>query len=232
MKKNASEMIRSILESGEMNSTEIHAKLDAGKTPRQVRSLIREMINLGHIVKTNSTIPYKYRLAKVIETEVPYTIEEIEKVRASVSNLTIGLSEKIRIAVNILPMTPKHIAVATGATLPGVHGSLFGMAKRGLVERMEDGRYKFVKEPILQKKNRGQEKLRNLSIAKEPQKKVDAWKDQEGQSVEDWIANGGVIDRTPFSAKFENLTHEEIAGKVVGVPMGYLSPVRRSSSHF
>lgn len=210
-----------------MNSIEIHSELGGSMPQRQVRSIIREMVKSGILVKASYKIPYKYAIGRKSERDVPYSDAEVEAVRFKIEGMDGSLADKIRAAVKILPMHPRHVAIATSYTKKVISGSLFDMAKRGYIERLEDGRYSFVRNPQATQRNKGRDAMRNISIAKPKTEKVDSWKDLEGETVDKFLARGGVIDRSPFVAKFENLNHDEIEKTRPAVGMGYQSPYSR-----
>ncbi len=228
MKKNVSEVIRGLIGEGAMNSIEIHDSLNGSLSKRHVRSIIREMVKSGILVKASDKIPYKYAIGRKSERETPYSDADVEAVRTKIEGMEGCLADKIRAAVKLMPMHPRHIVIATGYTKKTINGSLFDMARRGYIERLEDGRYSFVKDPSLKPRNRGRDIMRNVSVASAKPEKVDAWKDAEGETVEAFLARGGKIDYSETIHKFENLTHEEITQKVGLVSIGYQSPMQRS----
>lgn len=211
-----------------MNSIEIHDALNGSLSKRHVRSIIREMVKSGILVKASDKIPYRYAIGRKSERETPYSDADVEAVRVKIEGIKGSLADKIRAAVKIMPMQPRHIVIATGYTKKTINGSLFDMVKRGYIERLEDGRYSFVKDPSLKPRNRGRDIMRNVSVAKAKPEKVDAWKDAEGETVESFLARGGKIDYSDTPNKFENLTHEEIEAKGAVIPMGYQSPMQRA----
>lgn len=243
MKQNVSELVREFLSDSPVSSLEILEGIGNVTTIKRLRGILGGMQRLGMINKLGEEAPYVYTIARKTvkkydnnaynkeiskRDELPYTIEDVESLRDKLDFNARQRSQLIRQAIKLLPMRPMHIAMATGLHRKHVSGTISDMLQRGYVKKREDGCYEFVKSP----KNEAIDTMRNMSIGSQKAAKVDAWKDVEAETVEEFMARGGVIDRTPYRANFENLKHEDIEGKTGCVPMGYLSPIRQRSSHF
>lgn len=243
MKPNVSEMIREFLSESPVSSLDILEGIGNVTTIKRLRGILGGMHRLGMINKLGEEAPYVYTIARKTvkkydknaykkeiskRDELPYTIEDVDALKDKLDFNARQRSQLIRQAIKLLPMRPMHIAMATGLHRKHVSGTISDMLQRGYVKKREDGCYEFVKSP----KNEAIDTMRNMSIGSQKPAKVDAWKDIEAETVEEFIARGGVIDRTPYRAHFENLKHEDIEGKSTCVPVVHLLQVRSSSSHF
>lgn len=239
MKPNVSELIREFLSESPVSSLEILEGIGNVTTIKRLRGILGGMQRLGMINKLGEEAPYVYTIARKTvkkydknaykkdigkRDELPYTIDDVEALKDKLDFNARQRSQLIRQAIKLLPMRPMHIAIATGLHRKHVSGTISDMLQRGYVKKREDGCYEFVKSP----KNEALAKMRQVNAASIPVKPTDAWASKQGETVEEFLANGGKIDYSDTVAKFERLTHEEIISKVGIVSIGYQSPMHRA----
>lgn len=164
------------------------------------------------------------------DDKAPYTLADVEEVKAKLDFSAKQRSQLIRQAVKLLPMRPVHISIATGIERRHVSGTLSDMRMRGYVRRLDDGRYEFVSDP----KNQAVREVRKASISSTVAlksarvEKVDPWKAMQGETVEEFLARGGNIDYSGTAHKFERLTDKDISQAIKRRPTSYATTAGRS----
>lgn len=148
----------------------------------------------------------------------------------------MSTAEKIREQLKIRQMAPAEIAQTIGITTERCYQGLRDMLGT-YVAKMGDGTYMWLRDP--KKAMTDEEKNAKRRARKKPEApKVSQSIRQrpiqirrapvvsyEGprQSVEEWLAAGGVIDRSPTQSRFERLTTDEILSRQ-GVAIGFQMP--------
>lgn len=157
--------------------------------------------------------------------KLPYTMEDVMKVKAGLGNDHVNKSDLFRKALKMLPMTPQHAALATGLSRRYLASLASDMAERGYVRRLDDGRYEFVFSPPTRKQKIPTfTKKKNQPIVFSAKRDRGAWAGKDGETVEEFLARGGEIDRSPTDFKFERLTDAEIRANLGRPTSGHQMP--------
>lgn len=239
MKINVSRMVREVIGDGAMSVDEIKKKLTIEVERRRLFDIIKSMYRSGTITRKADGNTFLYSLGRetqhngcaktrISSNPEPYTPADVEAVKAKMRTDPEPMSVKIRDALKLMPMYPVDVAYAIGARRRSVTSLISTLQEAGNIERMPDGRYKFLKDPTGRTyKNKGREVLRNVSISKSRALENDPKVNYIGdaQTVEEFLAKGGKIDYSETANKFEHLTHEEIVSRGPFIGMGYQSPV-------
>lgn len=239
MKINVSRMVREVIGDGAMSIDEIKEKLAVEVERRKLFDIVKSMYRSGTVTRKAHGNTFLYSNGRetkhngCAKTQIPgkvkpYLPVDVELVKSKMRTDNVPMSVKIREAVKMLPMYPVDVAYAIGANRRSVTSLISTLQEAGNIERMMDGRYKFLRDPTGRVyKNKGREVLRNVSVSQSQAMNYDPKHSYSGpaQTVEEFIANGGKIDYSDTANKFERLTHEEIVSRGPVIGMGYQSPV-------
>lgn len=152
-----------------------------------------------------------------------YSPEAVQRVSDTIDRDVRQRSQLIRNAVKMLSMTRKDVIQVTGYSRQFVSDAMADMCKRGHIRKLDDGRYEYLKSP----KN---EPLMRSVIASIMEAKIASqWGDMKGESVEDFLARGGMIDTSPTPLKFEHLKESDIATHRNAAGIGHQSPKQTKS---
>lgn len=230
---NVSELIRSVTKDKPLTAVQIQSAIGVDKSIRTIRGVIVKLVESGDLRKIGFSAPYSYtRTDRQVrkydaapkdtpDSVLPYTMDDVEAVRAKLNFGARQRSQLIRQAVKLMPMRPMHIAMVTGLNRRHVSGTLSDMAGRGYVERLDDGRYSYIKSP----RNEAIDKVRDFSVSKPAGQKADPSRASiVGETVDEFLARGGVIEKCETELKFERLTRDEIIANTGRVTMGHQSP--------
>lgn len=230
---NLSDLIRSVTKDKPMTAVQIQSAIGVEKSIRNIRGVIVKLVECGDLRKIGDSAPYSYirtdrqvrkydaALKGKPDKALPYTMDDVESVKAKLNFVVRQRSQIVRQAVKLMPMLPMHIAMATGFPRKYVSSTLSDMAGRGYVERLDDGRYSYINSP----RNEAMDKVRDISVAKPAGQKSDPSRASiVGETVEEFLARGGVIEKCETDLKFERLTRDEIIANTGRVTMGHQSP--------
>lgn len=139
-----------------------------------------------------------------------------------------NVSQAIRDQLKVNQMTPAEIGAALGITTERAYQHLRDMIPGAYICKMGDGTYMWLKDPkkaMSQEEKEEKRRERNIKrrVARQlnptvsaphrvksagPKKAEAAF--VPGETVDEWIKAGGVIDRSPMTNKFKRLTAEDI----------------------
>lgn len=238
MKINVSRMVRDVIGDGALSIDSIKEKLTVEVERRRLFDIVKSMYRSGTITRKAEGNTFLYSLGRetqhngcgktrISSNPEPYTPADVEAVKAKMRTDPEPMSVKIRDALKMMPMYPVDVAYVIGAKRRSVSSLISTLQEAGNIERLPDGRYKFLRDPTGRVyKNKGREVLRNVSVSKsralENYPKVNYV--GEAETVEHFLARGGKIDYSETASKFENLTHEEIISRGPVIGMGHQSP--------
>lgn len=154
------------------------------------------------------------------KSELPYTMDDVKAVTEKLDMTNRNKASIVRQAVKILPMRISDISIATGMDRKYVTACIGDMVKSGFVRRLADRRIEYISSPS----NNHKDRLRDVSMVGGKARPLSAWAGKEGETVEEFLARGGVIEKCETELKFERLTRDEIIAKTGRVTMGYQSP--------
>jgi len=217
---NISERIRSLI-SHAMTAAEIH-ELMPDVDVKMIRGCIQPMVASGVMHRVGDKKPYKYQLGRGLEIHN----------RGRNLNITQQVREYIR---GHAPISSDRIAMGTGLALKVVRSRVSEMKKRGMLVRDDNGLYSMGRELICRPSKRTEEDKRRdardasrrrrareraARESKRPKEstpmtvvKVKEKADPKAvktQTVDEWLAEGGVIDRSPTPLPFERLSRDDI----------------------
>jgi hypothetical protein len=195
-----------------------------------VRGLIQTMLRLGIVTKVGDKRPYQYQVSRELKEQ----------------NRGFGLksntSQKIRDLLKKEDMTPAQICRELGLKSDRAYQHLRDMIPGGYIAKNVNGTYRWLKDPAPpmseEEKNRKKNERRRAQRAANPPaprpirrastmpiviRKPQPQCVKPSQTVEEWLANGGVIDRSPTQSRFERLTTEDILARS-GVAIGFQMP--------
>lgn len=226
-------MVREAVADSPKYNAEILEIIGHVTTAKKLQFIIKDMMKSGMLIKHGDKQPYRYGIGrpskrpgiaktqdKTKKVHEAYTMAEVEDVKEKVAGVTGSHAYRIREALKLLPMRPIHVAYVTDVERRTATKSLSWMVEAGNVERLEDGRYKFMKDP----KVAGKEVLRNMSISRRRMHEEASSYEGEAETIEEFLARGGVIERCATPFKFERLKHDEIIANNGRVTMGHQSP--------
>lgn len=154
------------------------------------------------------------------KVELPYTMDDVKAVTAKLDMTNRNKASIVRQAVKILPMRIADISIATGHDRRYVTACIGDMVKSGFVRRLPDRRIEYISSPS----NNHKDRLRDVSMVGGKAKPLSAWAGKEGETVEEFLARGGEIDRSPTDFKFERLTDSEIRENIGRPTSGHQMP--------
>lgn len=217
---NISARIRSLI-SNAMTAAEIH-ELMPDVDVKMIRGCIQPMVVSGVMHRVGDKKPYKYQLGRGLEIHN----------RGRNLNITQQVREYIR---GHAPISSDRIAMGTGLALKVVRSRVSEMKKRGMLVRDDNGLYSMGRELICRPSKRTEEDKRRdardasrrrrareraareskrpkestpMTVVKVKEKaEPNAVK---AQTVDEWLAEGGVIDRSPTPLPFERLSRDDV----------------------
>lgn len=213
---NLSERIRGCLESPK-TATQVESEL--GVDAALVRGCIQSMFYSGMVSRIGGRRPYQYQAVRGPEL--------------SKRGLNLNITQQVRACIREHgPVDAHGINEKTGIAIRAIRNRISELKKRKFIAQDLDGKCTFVREsknpPELTPEER-KEKARELKArqrrrekalrsekctpltivkVKEPPKPVAV----KPMSVDEWLAQGGVIDRSPTPIPFERLTASDIGG--------------------
>jgi hypothetical protein len=220
---NISASIRSLI-SHPMTAAEIH-ELMPDVDVKMIRGCIQTMVKVGIADRIGDKKPYQYKVARDLKPQ-----------NRGFNTVIVTLSERIR---NLLeasgPLVNAQVAEALGEPPKETSRAMFDLKRRGYIHRSDDGLFTFISHPpkrvyltpaeytakIAEEKKKKAARLqaavskvagRGKAItvaAKKPQ--AHRFSTMKGETVEEYLARGQKIDRSPTIPKFERLTAEDIA---------------------
>lgn len=217
---NISARIRSLI-SHAMTAAEIH-ELMPDVDVKMIRGCIQPMVASGVMHRVGYKRPYKYQLGRGLEIHN----------RGRNLNITQQVRNYIR---QHAPISSDRISIDTGLELKVVRSRVNEMKKRGMIVRDESGLYSIGRELICPPSTRTEEDKRRdardasrrrrareraareskrpkestpMTVVKVKEKSEP--KAVKAQTVDEWLAQGGVIDRSPTPLPFERLSRADI----------------------
>ncbi|CAL1778371.1 hypothetical protein BRC2024_HCTLARHO_CDS_0103 [Acinetobacter phage vB_AbaS_Silvergun] len=204
-----------------MTAAEIH-ELMPDVDLKLIRGCIQTMVNSGMMHKASDSRPYKYQLGRGLEI---YN-----------RGRNLNITQQVRACIRHNgPISADRIQIETGIKMKDVRSRISEMKKRKFVIQDENGLYsigrdlkckpsqrteedKRIANLEAQRKRRNRERaLRESNRSKEstPMTVVKVKEKAEpkavkAQTVDEWLAEGGVIDRSPTPLPFERLSRADI----------------------
>lgn len=216
---NLSERIRGCLESPK---TATQVELELGVDAALVRGCIQSMFYSGMVSRIGGRRPYLYQAVRGPEL--------------SKRGLNLNITQQVRACIREHgPISAHGINEKTAISMRHIYSRLSELKKRKFIEMDANGCYVFLREsknpPILTPDERKQkakeadarrrrrqkamkkpvrhEKCAPLTVVKDKQP-VKVAAPCKPMTVDEWIANGGVIDRSPTPLPFERLSRDDI----------------------
>lgn len=216
---NISARIRSLI-SQPMTAAEIHHKMPDVPIPL-IRGLLQTMLHRGLAHRIGDKRPYQYKIGRGLE---------IHK-----RGRDLNITQQIRACIRHNgPISAHGINEKTAIDLRHIRSRISELKKRKFIEMDEKGCYVFLRESknppeltpderkekareLKARQRRRQEALREskrppkstpmtvVAIKAKPEPKV-----TRAQTVDEWLAAGGVIDRSPTPLPFERLSRDDI----------------------
>lgn len=177
----------------------------------------------------------------------PYTIEQLDAAKSAI-NPSHKATGAVWSALAQFPMNARHVAYVTGKSYAEVNRTIKAMATHPAVptaEGIDGGLYRLRKENVWKWaiKNGIDESRWDTSIAgprpvtrktiKEKAKKIALMAESktaytrhvEPETVEQFLARGGVIEQAVTEFKFERLTHKQIMSQAFRFGSEYQTPI-------
>ncbi|UWJ04749.2 hypothetical protein CUB19_gp30c [Stenotrophomonas phage CUB19] len=237
---NLSERIRSCLSSPKA-AADVHSEI--GGNLALIRGCIQTMVKVGLLERIGDAKPYRYRVARKMNKNLR-------------GKYRMATSQAQQVREWLKANGPaKNAEVSKGTGFPPKQCSriLSYMKRYGCVSQDEERNYHFVRDAIQMQAMTAEEKREaNARNNRTMRSRIKAIQQQEiansrkpdamtikvkrdsqpidnspKQTVDEWLADGGVIDRSPTEHKFERLSHEEIMGGAKRGFGGYQSPMNR-----
>lgn len=209
-----------------MTALDIHQKMP-DVSPALIRGLLQTMIHRGLAHRIGDKRPYTYKVGRGPEIHN----------RGKDLNITAVVRDCIKTHG---PISSRLISEKTGVSIQEVRARITEMKKRKFIAMDENGLFIFLRDRITPSQRMSDEKRKEIdrnrmrlnrqkaalrrsqSIVVKP-KAVKVAFSGPAQSVEEWLAAGGVIDRSPTQSRFERLTTDEILSRQ-GVAIGFQMP--------
>ena len=198
---NLSQRIRSHLSSPK-TAADVHSII--GGDLSLIRGCIQTMVRVGILDRTGDKKPYRYKVARCLK----------EQNRGF--NLTeISFAQKVRDVLKSGRMSDVEVALRLESTRRKVGDTIREGADKGFILAHPDKTYSFLRDPVKkipishEERNRRKAEHNRLKRAKKSSP-IEPKPIQPCQTVDEWVAAGGVIDRSSTKPKFERLTHEDI----------------------
>lgn len=212
---NKSERIRSLI-SQPKTAAEIHTEMPDVPIPL-IRGLLQTMLHRGLAHRIGDKRPYQYKIGRGLE---------IHK-----RGRDLNITQQIRACIRHNgPISAHGINEKTAIDLRHIRSRISELKKRKFIEMDEKGCYVFLREsknpPELTPDER-KEKARELKARQRRRQKALRPKKcvpltivkakqsaqsvaQKPMTVDEWLAQGGVIDRSPTPLPFERLSRDDI----------------------
>lgn len=212
---NKSERIRSLI-SQPKTAAEIHTEMPDVPIPL-IRGLLQTMLHRGLAHRIGDKRPYQYKIGRGLE---------IHK-----RGRDLNITQQIRACIRHNgPISADRIQIETGIKMKDIRSRISEMKKRKFIEQDANGCYVFLREsknpPELTPEER-KEKARELKARQRRRQKALRPKKcvpltivkakqsaqsvaQKPMTVDEWLAQGGVIDRSPTPLPFERLSRDDI----------------------
>lgn len=218
---NISARIRSLI-ANPMTAAEIY-ELMPDVDLKLIRECIQTMVSSGMMHKSNEQRPYKYQLGRGLEIHN--------------RGRDLNITQQVRACIRHNgPISADRIAITTGIKLTDIRKRISEMKKRKFIVHDENGLYSIGREPLCKPSERSKEDKRSANLEAQLRrrnreralrestrpkestpmtlvkiKEKAEPKSVKPQTVEEWLAEGGVIDRSATPVPFERLTADDIA---------------------
>jgi len=240
---NLSERIRSRLSSPK-TAADVHSEI--GSNLALIRGCIQTMVKVGLLQRIGEAKPYLYQVARPLK----------QKLRGVEKTMAVSQAQQVRDWLKANgPARNAEVSKGTGFPPKQCSRILSYMKRYGCVRQDDDRMYHFVRDAIQMQAMTADEKreanarnnrsmrarikaIQQQEIANS--RKADAMTikvklqvvedDRPKQSVDEWLADGGVIDRSPTEHKFERLTKADIESAAARGFGGYQTPYSRRFS--
>ena len=221
---NISERIRSLIGSP-LTAAEIHSKMPDVSLPL-IRGCIQTMVVSGMMHKANDSRPYKYQLGRGLEIHN--------------RGRDLNITQQVRACIRHNgPISADRIEIETGIKLSDIRKRISEMKKRKFIVQDDNGLYSIGRELLSKPSERSKEEKRaaNLEAQRRRRNRERALRESnrpkestpmtvvrvkeksepkvvKAQTVDEWLAQGGVIDRSPTPLPFERLSRDDIASGI------------------
>lgn len=221
---NISARIRSLI-SHAMTAAEIH-ELMPDVDVKLIRGCIQTMVKVDLLERIGDSKPYLYQVARPLK----------QKLRGYEKVMAVSKAQQIRDWLKEHgPATNAQVSAGVGIKPKASSNTLFDMKKRGYVSRSEDGIFTFIcdPEPVQAMSQEARREAWRLNCQRQRDKALRAsppklpatkkivtkvsTKNETAQptivkyqTVDEWLAQGGVIDRSPTPLPFERLSRADI----------------------
>lgn len=218
---NISARIRSLI-ANPMTAAEIHELMPEVEL-NLIRGCIQTMVSSGMMDKANEQRPYKYQLGRGLEIHN--------------RGRDLNITQQVRACIRHNgPISADRIEIETGIKLSDIRKRISEMKKRKFITQDANGLYSIGRELKCKPSERTEEDKRQanaeaqlrrrkrakaLRESKRPKEStpmtVVKFKEKaepkvvKAQTVDEWLAKGGVIDRSPTPLPFERLSRDDIA---------------------
>lgn len=217
---NISARIRSLI-SHPMTAAEIH-ELMPDVDVKLIRGCIQPMVASGVMHRVGEKKPYKYQLGRGLEIHN--------------RGRNLNITQQVRACIRHNgPISADRIQIETGIKMKDVRSRISEMKKRKFIIQDENGLYSIGRELKCKPSQRTEEykRLANLEAQRKRRNRERALHESKrpkestpmtvvkvkekvepkavkAQTVEEWLAQGGVIDRSPTPLPFERLSRADI----------------------
>ena len=233
---NISERIRSLI-SEPRTAAEIHSNIPEVSLPL-IRGCIQTMVVSGMMHKANDSRPYKYQLGRGLEIHN--------------RGRNLNITQQVRACIRHNgPISADRIQIETGIKMKDVRSRISEMKKRKFVIQDENGLYSIGRELKCKPSQRTEEdkRIANLEAQRKRRNRERALRESKrpkestpmtvvkvkekaepravkAQTVDEWLAQGGVIDRSPTPLPFERLSRADIDMSYRAASTAQLRPTR------
>jgi predicted transcriptional regulator len=217
---NISARIRRLI-SHAMTAAEIH-ELMPDIDVKMIRGCIQPMVASGVMHRVGDKKPYKYQLGRGLEIHN--------------RGRNLNITQQVRACIRHNgPISADRIQIETGIKMKDVRSRISEMKKRKFVIQDENGLYSIGRELSCKPSQRTEEdkRLANLEAQRKRRNRDRALRESKrpkestpmtivkvkekgepkamkAQTVDEWLAQGGVIDRSPTPLPFERLSRADI----------------------
>lgn len=238
---NLSERIRSCLSSPK-TAADVHSEI--GGNLALIRGCIQTMVKVGLLQRIGEAKPYRYQVARQLK----------QKLRGVEKTMAVSQAQQVRDWLKAHgPAKNAEVSKGTGFPPKQCSRILSYMKRYGCVRRDDERMYHFVRDAIqMQAMTAEQKREANARNNRTMRARIKAIQQQEianarkpdtmtikvkrdaqpidnspRQTVEEWLKEGGKIDRSPTEHKFERLTKADIEAAAVRGFGGYQAPMNR-----
>lgn len=217
---NISARIRSLI-SHPMTAAEIH-ELMPDVDVKLIRGCIQPMVSSGVMHRVGDKKPYKYQLGRGLEIHN--------------RGRNLNITQQVRACIRHNgPISADRIQIETGINMKDVRSRISEMKKRKFVIQDENGLYSIGRDLKCKPSERTEEdkRLANLESQRKRRNRERALRESKrpkestpmtvvkakekadpkavkAQTVDEWLAEGGVIDRSPTPLPFARLSRADI----------------------